>query len=228
MILKQWVSLYHDRVRDAVRQINKIRARCRMHGLRPPRGALRNAEIWERWLGELGRHPVGGQLRVLWVGLEANRRQWRMARRMLGRLARSYAIVAAWQELPGIGFIRAVTLLAYLDTPWRFASPKKLWKYCGVGLQRNASGTDKRGRPKAGTLKLAYRVNRRLKEAVVGGAWSAIGQGDNVFANYHRQLLRKGLHEANAWHAVARKLLTVLWGMWKTGSRFDETCVSGR
>ena len=30
--LKHWVSLYHDRVRDAVRSINKIRARCRMHG----------------------------------------------------------------------------------------------------------------------------------------------------------------------------------------------------
>jgi len=27
--LKHWVSLYHDRVRDAVRHINKIRARCR-------------------------------------------------------------------------------------------------------------------------------------------------------------------------------------------------------
>ena len=38
--LKQWVSLYHDRVREEVRQINKSRARCRMHGLRPPRGAL--------------------------------------------------------------------------------------------------------------------------------------------------------------------------------------------
>jgi len=226
--LKQWVSLYHDRVRDAVRQINKIRARCRMHGLRPPRGALRNETIWQRWLGELGDHPVGGQLRVLWVGLEANRRQSRMARRMLERLAKPYPIVAAWRDVPGIGFVRAVTLLAYLDTPWRFAGPKKLWKYCGVGLQRKASGTDQRGRPRPGSLKLAYRVNRRLKEAVAGAAWSAIGQGDNVFADDYGRLIRKGIHEANAWHAVARKLLTVMWGMWKTASRFDQARVCGR
>ena len=31
--LKHWINLYHDRVRDAVRDINKIRACCRMHGV---------------------------------------------------------------------------------------------------------------------------------------------------------------------------------------------------
>jgi len=40
--LKHWVGLYQDRVRDAVRHINKIRARCRMHGITIPRLALRN------------------------------------------------------------------------------------------------------------------------------------------------------------------------------------------
>jgi len=28
---------------------------------------------------------------------------------------------------------------------------------------------------------------------------------------------------SNARHAVARKLLTVMWAMWKTNSRFDES-----
>ncbi len=228
VLLKEWVSLYHDRVRDAVRQVNKIRARCRMYGLRPPRGALRNEKIRQRWLKELGRHPVVDQLRLLQEGLETNRRQVRLARRMLGRMARKYPVLMAWQEVPGIGLIRAVTLLAYLDTPWRFSGPKKLWKYCGVGLQRKASGSDPRGRPKPGKLKLAYRVNRRLKGAVVGAAWSAIGQGNNVFADYHGRLIRKGVHQGNAWHAVARKLLTVLWGMWKTGSRFNPAWVCSR
>jgi len=40
--LKHWVSLYHDRVRDAVRSINKIRARCRMHGVTISRSTLRD------------------------------------------------------------------------------------------------------------------------------------------------------------------------------------------
>lgn len=225
VLLKQWVGLYHDRVRDAVRQVNKIRGRCRMHGMRPPRGALRNEAVWESWLEQLAGHPVAEQLRLLWIGLDANRRQCRLARRMLGRQAKRYPVVEAWQELPGIGFVRAVTMFAYMDTPWRFANPKKLWKYCGVGLQHKASGTDNCGKPKSGKLRLAYRVNRRLKEAVAGAAWSAIGQGDNVFAEYHGRLVRKGSHAANAWHAVCRKLLTVMWGMWKNGSRFQNDLV---
>jgi hypothetical protein len=32
--LKHWINLYHDRIRSAVRDINKIRACCRMHGVR--------------------------------------------------------------------------------------------------------------------------------------------------------------------------------------------------
>jgi hypothetical protein len=37
---KKWASLYHDRVGDAVRQANRIHARCRMHGLCPPREGM--------------------------------------------------------------------------------------------------------------------------------------------------------------------------------------------
>jgi len=223
--LKEWVSLYHDRVHDAVRQVNKIRARCRMHGLRPGRGALRNEGIWERWLATLGAHPVVGQLRLLWMGLSVNRRQSRMARTVLTQLGGKEPVVQAWQALPGIGLVRAVTVLASLDTPWRFAQPKKLWKYCGVGLQRTASGSDRHGRPRPGRLRLAYQVNRRLKDAVVGGALSAIHQGRNVFAEYYQDRLGKGMHAGNARHAVARKLLTVMWGLWKNGSRFDEAWI---
>ena len=51
--LKHWVSLYHDRVQDAVRNINKIRARCRMYGISIPRKVLRQAEHRDAWLDKL-------------------------------------------------------------------------------------------------------------------------------------------------------------------------------
>lgn len=221
VLLKEWVSLYYDRVTDAVRQVNKIRARCRMHGIRPARGAMRNEATWLAWLDSLGDHPVAAQLRLLAVGLQAVRAQVKEARRVMEDLAAAYPVVTAWKALPGVGPVRAITLLAYLDTPYRFASAKKLWKYCGVGLQRSTSGTGKDGRPRAGKLRLAYRVNRRLKAAMLGAAWSAIGQGDNVFAWKFQQLVDGGLYANNAWHTVARKMLTVMWGMWKTASRFN-------
>jgi transposase len=130
--------------------------------------------------------------------------------------------------LPGVGEIRAVTLLAYLDTPWRFKNPEKLWRYCGVGLQRCSSGKDRDGRPKVGLLQLAWQCNRRLKDAVMGAAISAIRQGDNVFAAQYKRLAANGLTPSNARHTVARKMLTVMWGMWKTEQPFDPRQVFGR
>ena len=54
------------------------------------------------------------------------------------------------------GLIRSVTLLAYLDTPWRFKRKTKLWKYCGVGLQRATSGQDRHGREHPAQLELVW------------------------------------------------------------------------
>ena len=137
-------------------------------------------------------------------------------------LGKKHDIIKLWGRLPGIGLIRATTLFAYLDTPWRFKRKNRLWKYCGVGLQRAASGTDKKGRPKPARLQLPWAVNRTLKNVVLGAAISAINQKDNVFKDYYERMVQDGMITSNARHAIARKMLTVIWGMWKTSSRFDE------
>ena len=220
--LKNWVSLYNDRVRDAVRHINKIRARCRMHGVRIRRFVLRNPSHRSKWLSEIKHPALAKQLKMLWVGYDAIAEQTRMAKQQLIQLSKRYDIIRFWRKLPGIGLIRAVTLFAYLDTPWRFKKKNKLWKYCGVGLQRTTSGTDKKGRPKPAKLQLPWAVNRTLKNVALGAATSVINQEGNVFRVYYERMLSGGIMPSNARHAVARKILTVMWGMWKTNSRFDE------
>jgi len=226
VLLKRWVGLYHDRVGEAVRQINKLRGCCRHYGVRPPRAALHDSVYRIGWLDKLQDRDLEAQLAVLWGGLDTAVEQVRACRRQVGRLSKAYQVIGYWQELPGVGLIRAATLYAYLDTPWRFASPEKLWKYCGVGLERTSSGKDRWGKPKVGLLQLAWQVNKRLKDAVIGAAVSAIGQGANPFAERYERLVRNGLTPANARHTVARKLLTVMWGMWKTNRPFESELVS--
>ena len=226
--LKRWVGLYHDRVGQAVREVNKLRGCCRHYGLRVPGRALRQLEVRRDWLAGLDRRAYSElrrQLEMLWWGLDAAILQSRQCRRRMMQLAKGDEIVGLWQALPGIGPIRAVTLLAYLDTPWRFARPEKLWKYCGVGLERFSSGKDRFGRPKVGRLQLAWQVNKRLKDAVMGATLSAIRQSENPFRDRYERLVADGLTTANARHTVARKLLTVLWGMWKTNRPYDPTRV---
>ena len=223
--LKHWVSLYHDRVRDAVRNINKIRARCRMHGVKISRSALRDPASRINWLLKTKHNALATQLKMLWIGYDATVQQVKFAKRQLATLSKKYNIINQWSQLPGIGLVRATTIFAFLDTPWRFRKKNKLWKYCGVGLQRSTSGTDKKGRPKPARLQLPWAVNRTLKNAVLGAALSAINQKDNVFKDYYERMVQDGMITSNARHAVARKMLTVMWGMWKTNSPFDEKVV---
>ena len=220
--LKHWVSLYHDRVRDAVRGINKIRARCRMHGVTISRATLRDPVSRLKWLLKKNYTPLDSQLKMLWIGYDATVQQVMFSKRQLSTLSKKYNIIQHWSQLQGIGLIRATTIFAYLDTPWRFKKKNKLWKYCGVGLQRTTSGTDKKGRPKPARLKLPWATNKSLKNVVLGAALSAINQKDNVFKSYYERMVQNGMIESNARHAVARKMLTVMWAMWKTNSRFNE------
>ena len=219
--LKHWVGLYHDRIRDAVRHINKIRARCRMHGVTIPRKVVRQPEHRDVWLSQLKHPALTRQLLMLWIGYDATAKQARMAKQQLIHLSNKYSIVGLWKQLPGIGTIRAVTIFAYLDTPWRFKRKNKLWKYCGVGLQRTASGTDKKGNPKPALLQVPRAANRVLKNAVLGAALTAINQKQNSFRNDYERMVQNGIIPSNARHTVARKLLTMMWGMWKRNCQFD-------
>ena len=220
---KRWTMFYHDRIADRTRHANKIHACARRYGVRVPSKAF-TPKNRSCWMDELAAGVLRDQLELLWPGYDLIDRQADEARRQVRRRSGAFPIIKLWQEVPGMGPIRSATLFAYLDTPWRFRRANKLWKYCGLGLQRSASGSDKYGRPKPARVHLAWQVNKRLKDAIVGAAVSAIG-GYNVFDARYRSLLHDGILAGNARHTVARRMLTVLWGMWKRQARFDPSWV---
>jgi hypothetical protein len=59
----------------------------------------------------------------------------------------------------------------------------------------------------------------------MGAALSAICQLSNPFADNYKRMVRNGVTTSNARHTVARKMLSVMWGMWKTNCRYDENLV---
>ena len=225
LALKEIVALYHDRVGDAVRQVNKLRAQARAHGVRIPSPALTDPKARCAWMRTVQPAALAERLGILWRGWDVVRTQAKQAKAQLSRRARAYPVIAAWQEVPGVGLIRAATLFAYLDTPWRFATERKLYKYCGLGLKRTTSGTDKNGRPKEGRLCLYRHANHRLKDSLLGAAISAVSWNDNPFRQYYWKCGKEGMTQSNARHAVGRKILRVLWGLWKTNSRYEASRV---
>lgn len=218
---KQWVNLYNDRVKDAVRNINKIRALCRMQGIKIPRGVIRKPQNRIKWLKQMTNNCLADQLNMMFIGYDAAAQQTHLAKKQLVRLGKNYPIIKIWQQIVGVGLIRATTLFAYLDTPFRFKEKNKLWKYCGIGLVHVTSGTDKHGRPKPARLQLPWNCSRVLKNVVLGASISAIRQKDNIFRDDYERMIKNGIKASNARHTIARKMLTAMWGMWKDSFKCD-------
>ena len=217
--LKESVALYQDSSKDTVRKINKFRATCRAHGLSVPRIAVHNTDVRREWIGNIPQ-SLAVQLSIMALGLDAAIEQSKIAKKLMIKRSKPYKMISYWNQLPGMGPIRSAILFAYLDTPWRFSSPKKLWKYCGVGLKNTSSGTDRYGKPNTPRLCLYRKINQRLKAITLGAVLSAVRRGNNEFSDTYERMVRDGVAPANARHTTGRKLLSVMWGMWKSNTKY--------
>jgi transposase len=222
-LLKQHVSFYHDRVRERVRQGHQLVAQFRRHGVFASIHDIVDAEqgrpLWRR-LPQ--RKTLLFDLQCLLEVYGLLCRQEEQLRAELIRLARREEPVRRFVALPGIGWIRALTFYVYVDTAERFPSKEKLWRYCGIGLERRHSGA---GRCQ---VRLAKSGNRRLKDILIGAAKSAIASGDNPFADkYHYWNRQEGLHTSTARRNVARMFASTLRSLWLNGSAYEPERVRG-
>jgi transposase len=222
-VLKQHVSFYHDRVRDRVRQGHQLMALLRRHGVFASINDVVDVDERKRLWNKLPpRKLLRTDLDDVFATYEFLVAREERTRTDLVRLARKEEPVRRFQELPGIGWIRAITFYIYIDTPSRFPSKSALWRYCGIGLERRHSGK--------GPLRvqLTKAGNRRLKDVLIGAARSAAVQRDNPFADkYVHWTQEEGMHPATARRNVARSIASTLWSLWKTGSKYDPALVRG-
>jgi transposase len=220
VVFKQQVALYHYRVRQRVREAHRITHLFRQHGIVIREKAYIAAADRPALLGRL---PANGTLpklvKALWIGYDNLVKQEEKWRQGLVRDAQQVELVQRLQELPGVGWIRAATLYAYLDTPWRFRSKEALWKYLGIGLERKHSGNGPE------YLGVPKRTHRLLKCTILGAAKSATAHGDNPFAGLYGRWLEQGLSSKLARRNVARRLAATMWGLWKSGSAYHPDWV---
>jgi transposase len=219
VVFKQEVGLYHERVSHRVAEANKIIGHLRAWGIVVREGAFEQKKDRKELLDRLAAAQAGSRVAErmgwLWKGYDVAVDQESRLRREVEKLARGQEAAVRWTALPGIAWIRAAALVAYLDTPFRFKIRQALWKYLGIGLTREKSGEGKE------YLHVEQACNHILKGVILGAAESAILQRDNPFAELYRRWLEARIAPANARRNVARALATVGWGMWKSGEAYD-------
>lgn len=130
---------------------------------------------------------------------------------------------------PGIGPIRAATILAIVVQPHRFRTSRQFWKYSGLALRTTATGQwlIKRGKPAQARAPLTRGLqpgNPLLKTAFKGAAMTiTVKLADTPLGNHYRQLLARNLNEDLARVTLARKLAAIVLALWKNEEEYDPT-----
>jgi len=236
---KQLAGAYHQSVSRRIGEANRLIGLAKRWGLLWNTDLLLQADsknFLKAKIAAAGAPQSVQAIVELWVdGVQQSARTEEALSKRLNQIAHSNELIKRLMKLPGYREIRATTLVAYLDTPWRFKSREALWKYCGIGLRREKSGDGPE------YLKVEQQCNRTLRGVVIGAAQSAIDQMTkkekasknedhlnqenhdetvNVFARRYARWIKQGISPRNARRSVARLMTTAAWAMWKNGTAF--------
>lgn len=225
-VAKQAVGLYHERVGHRVAQGNKVMGLLKRWGIMAKEKDFEKKESREPLLSGLAKSAeeklAAGHVRLLWRSYDEAAAEEDCMHREIVRLAKEQEVVVRWEQIPGIGWIRAMTLFAYLDTPWRFKSKRKLWKYMGIGLSRQRSGNG------PARVSVDQGANHMLKGVIIGAAETVIMHQSGELHRRYEHWRGEGQSYKNARRNVARDIATTLWAMWKNGGEFDERLIGGQ
>ena len=123
--------------------------------------------------------------------------------------------------IPGIGKRTAAILAAKIVSIDRFSTPDKLVGYFGVFPEESSSGVDKHGRPlQAGSSRMSAQGNDLARGYLWMAAQSAMIHNPAVRPLY-RRLRAKGKRGDVALGHCMRKLLHLVFAIWKTNRPFD-------
>lgn len=117
----------------------------------------------------------------------------------------------------GLGFISVITVVAETNGFEKFTSMKQLVSYSGYDIVENSSGQFN------GKTRISKRGNAHIRANMYMPALSAIRSKSEPFYNlYTRVLKRNGGIKKKAAVAVQRKLLVLIYTLWKKDQAFDE------
>jgi transposase len=120
-------------------------------------------------------------------------------------------------SIPGIGTTTAVRLLAEMPTLLTFRSARQAAAYAGLTPRRHESGTSVHGRTHLSKL-----GNPRVRKALYWPAITAL-QFNPLIRQFGQRLRERGKPKMAVIGAAMRKLIHLVYGVIKTGKRFDAT-----
>lgn len=201
LYLRRIVSGYEDIIKSCVRFKNQRAALLRTVGYKKKE---KNFEL-----------KPGDQfvLENIDTQIELCEQQRKIYKKEFLQIAKKHKVIRHQQEIPGIGLVNAVKIVARIVTPFRFPDKGHFLSYAGLIKLEKTSGGRSYGRRKP-------RFCRMMKAVYKAAVMAAIGN-DNPINDYYQYLIEhKNYVEHIARHKTCRKLAILSFGVFKSGKPF--------
>jgi transposase len=208
---KQLVQHYDELTAHQARWKTKLKARLRMQGVIVTGERLFSRTGRTAVLARIKSRDVRTALKQLYEVLDQSVAAQEQARLLMLRAAQVFPEIKLLRTVPGVGPIGACRFSAYIHTPQRFSSKRKLWKYSRLSVSHRSSNGKPLRRPKldyssgCGRLKdvtrKAFDVSQRLRS-------------DNGFKRTYQRALETTHDKTHARLTVQRKILSTMRAIW--------------
>ena len=140
----------------------------------------------------------------------------------IAELSEREPVVRLLKTAPGVGPVIAATFVSVIDEARRFQTAHHVESYVGLVPSEDSTG----GRRRVGSI--TKQGNKHLRALLIQGAWSILrGDKDDRLARWGAELAaRRGNRIAVV--AIARRLVGVLWAMWRDDRVYDPQRLGGR
>jgi len=225
--LKELARSYLAVTRDTTRVMNRLKALYRSWAIPCAGQRVYAPRYRSEWLAKISEPGVRRRAEIYYQQLDALRSLREQVRRDLLAEGRKHSAMRLLRQIPSIGPIRAVLLIALMQTPHRFRTKRQLWAYCGLALKTSTSGEYRfvEGQLRRSKKFLAIRGlntnhNHDLKNIFKGAATRAAAV-PGPFLEFHAGLVTRGMKPTMARLTLARKIAAITLIVWKKGVGFD-------
>lgn len=125
-------------------------------------------------------------------------------------------VIRLLTSIVGVGLITAATVLAETNGFELIRNKRQITSYAGLDIQEKQSGTSVKGRPR-----ISKRGNKYLRKAMYMPALTAIRHDERYKAIYTRLIAKHGI-KMKAAVAIQRKLLEMMYTVYKTGKAYNR------
>jgi len=222
-IYKSAAQHYIDLRNQLVRLKQKIKAIYRHWGIIDVfTDAVYSSKGRDKYLMQIKHTPIRNQLIRFYHLLDQSEAMRKSALRAMKRLGRNYPEINEFKKMPGVADISAHIFNAFIQTPHRFAHKSRLWRYCRLAITDRSSD----GKP-LGFQRIDKKTGIGELKSLSYRAFMAAMKSDNEVKRFYLCSLKRTHDKKHARLNTQRKILAVMYSIWKKGVPYRAELFSG-